>query len=214
MAVEMSKWKYHQKNMFAFLLQRRPWLYLRYIFLCFQADRRESRQTDGALYSALKELWFFFFEGQAFLPYREVFVRNFNSKVLTWQHVVLYSDGDMDHFFPGSSKWPWPNDKQQLGSWINPSMVHVRIFDHFITNTQRTHANSLDSSSLVFFNHYATHSWFSQNALFVSVKISTVYIYLLTYLTVKILACRSLVNIGGPWNGNRLQNGMKGELSS
>lgn len=161
---------YHREKYFWILnldLQKKPWLYLKYIFLCFQPDRRESRQTDGALYSAVKELWFF--EGQAFLPYRQVFVHDFNSKVLTCQHVVLYSDGDMDHFFPRSFKWQWPND--MLGLWINPSMVSVRIFDHFICNTQHTNTNSLTISQFLYL--YPTPSPLSSSISFVSIKIIT-----------------------------------------
>lgn len=81
------------------ILQPRPWLYLEYNSLCLQTDRHESRQTDKPAYWKSCD----FFEGQGFLPYRQVFVCEFNSKVLTWQHVVLYSDGDMDYFFPASS---------------------------------------------------------------------------------------------------------------
>lgn len=140
-------------------------------------------QTDGALYSALKDLWFV--EGQAFLPYRDVFVCDFNSKVLTWQHVVLYSDGDMDHFFPGSSKWPWPNDKQQLGLWIKPQYGACEsLITLFLMH------NTLILTCFFFFSVFISTpqpSWFSSTILFISIKIHIYWLpKTMTYLTLNI----------------------------
>lgn len=47
-------------------------------------------------------------------------------------------------FFPGSSKWPWPIDKQQLGLWINLSVVHGdSLITLFLTQTHTYHDVSL-----------------------------------------------------------------------
>lgn len=103
--------------------RRRPWLHLQHIFTHTGADSWTAEWRS--VKSALKG----FVEGQAFSPHSKVFVCDFNGSALTWQHEVLYSDGDMDHFLLRSSKWPWPNDERQLGAWIRLSVVRVESFD-------------------------------------------------------------------------------------
>lgn len=138
----MPTWKH-------FGIQQRPWL------LCvIRTDVRADRQR--AFGSALKELWFV--EGQALLLYREVFVCDFNSKASICQHVALYSDGETDHFFLRSSKWSWPYDKQQLGLWINHSMVHEKIFDYF-TYMIHTYTNPLASFVILTVHSYEVFSF-------------------------------------------------------
>lgn len=54
------------------------------------------------------------FRRSSFTPQRQVFVRKFNTEVLTSRHVVLYSYEDIDHSFSWNAERLLPNDKQQL----------------------------------------------------------------------------------------------------
>lgn len=124
------------------------------IYLTLLSCRQTDRQTDGALHLPMKELGFFFF-------FLKVKLSCLSGRSLSAISIAKYWLDNMWFCiqtetriisFAASSKWLWPNDKQQLGLWINRSMVHARLFDHFIDNAHtQSNTHTLTHNSCFFF---------------------------------------------------------------
>lgn len=124
-----------------------------YIWLCFHADRQTDRQTE--LFTSQWKSWDFFFF------FLKVKLSCLSGRSLSAISIAKYWLDNMWFCiqtetriisFAASSKWLWPNDKQQLGLWINRSMVHARLFDHFIDNAHtQSNTHTLTHNSCFFF---------------------------------------------------------------